>query len=140
MSLLDWTAFYHVGLVVPELEPAIDEHARLGLAFEEPIIVTRPAQSPAGEFMMPVRACYALPPAKLELVQEIPGTIWTAGESGRIHHLAFVAGDIDGESARLDEAGWPRVAWSEVGWVYHESPLGYYVELLTRELRSRHPE
>jgi hypothetical protein len=137
--LLDFATFYHVGLVVPDMEAAIAEHERMSLKFEDPLVVSRPAKSPEGEFMMHVRACYALPPAGLEIVQEMPGTIWTAGEQGRLHHLAFVPEDVSAQSARLEEAGWPRVAWSDVGWVYHASPFGYYIEFITQEMRARHP-
>ena len=46
--LPDYAGFYHVGVIVPDLEAAIAEHERMGVEFEEPTIVSRPAQSPQG--------------------------------------------------------------------------------------------
>lgn len=135
--MLDFSDFYHVGIVVPELEAALAEHRAVGVSFAEPIIMQRTAEGPDGPIPMDIRACYAMPPAGLELVQEMPGTMWTAGERGRLHHLGFRAPELEAKSAELAAAGWPAVAWND-GWVYHESPLGYYIELVGPEIIAAH--
>ncbi len=132
--MLDLTKIYHVGLVVPDLEAAVAEHRRLGVAFADPIEGRRMAEGPDGPIDMDVHACYAQPPVALEIVQEMPGTLWQPGERGRLHHLALRTDDFEAESAALEASGWPRVAWSDLGWVYHQSPFGYYVELISPEL------
>lgn len=136
--MLDFSKFYHVGIVVPDLTRAIEEHQARGVKFNTPIVASRTAHGPTGPIHMNVRACYGRAPACIEIVEEMPGTLWTAGEAGRLHHLAFLAEDLDLQSRQLAGAGWPRVAWSEVGWVYHQSPFGYYVELIGPSLRAAH--
>jgi hypothetical protein len=138
--VLDFARYYHVGLIVPDLSEALAEHERLGVRFGKTIVAQRTAQSPSGPFEMDVRAAYAQPPSLIELVQEQPGTLWIAGERGRLHHIAFKAMDLEAESAALTSAGWPKVAWSDLGWVYHETPFGYYVELIGPQLLERQAE
>lgn len=136
--MLDFNRFYHVGIVVPDLDAALETHRAAGMTFNEPIVADRTANGVEGPFLMNLRACYAVAPAPIEFVEEMPGTLWTARERGQLHHLAFVAEDIEQESRALSDLGWPKVAWSDVGWVYHESSFGYYVELIDRSLRAAH--
>ncbi len=138
--MLDLANFSHTGLIVPSLDEALAEHKKLGVRFASPLIVRRTAHGPDGPIEMDIRACYGMPPSLLEIVQEMPGTIWEAGERGRLHHLGFKTQDFEAESEALSAAGWPRVAWGDVGWVYHETPFGYYVELLSPELVAAQQE
>ena len=69
-----------------------------------------------------------------ELVERTP--IVNPGE--RVAHGQAM--DLEAESAALTSAGWPKVAWSDLGWVYHETPFGYYVELIGPQLLERQAE
>jgi hypothetical protein len=44
---------------------------------------------------------------RLELVEQVAGSIWTASNRSNLHHIGFWTIDLAGDSARLAAAGWP---------------------------------
>jgi hypothetical protein len=78
-------------------------------------------------------------PVRLELVQEIPGTIWTPGAG--VHHLGFWSDDVDGESETLTREGYPVTVGIFIDpsappmVTYHQGFGGVYFELVSTSLR-----
>jgi hypothetical protein len=87
----------------------------------------REVSTPGGRLTVHFQVSHSLDPFRLELIQEVPGTLWTAG-NGRLHHLGYWAEDVDATAHTLERAGLPRAASSD-SWSYH-SCGDFYVEIL----------
>jgi hypothetical protein len=96
-----------------------------------------------------VRTAYALSaegPHRLELVQSVPGTLYTATGAatgtgtGTAHHLGYWVDDVAATSAVLAER-MPMAASFAVAddappiCAYHQAGAGFYVELVSRAMR-----
>jgi glyoxalase/bleomycin resistance protein/dioxygenase superfamily protein len=129
--------FFHIGIVVPQLEAARE---RLGE-------VLGVAWGPIGESVSPVRnadgraqtvhfrTCFSTEPPYLELIEERPGTVWTCNEHSNIHHVAYSTDALVADSERLTAAGY-ALEVTRVGdevpttFAYHRDALGMRIELL----------
>ena len=90
MTLLSPADCYHVGLIVPDLDRAIAEMtAAGGYRWTKPIEATLSITSTSGDFEMPFRFVYSIDGPHLELIQEVPGTIWAAPKDGAAQHLGY---------------------------------------------------
>jgi len=78
--------------------------------------------------VVPFAVSYSVDRFRLELIQAVPGTIWNAGEAGRLHHLGYWSEDLHRDGASLEADGAPVAARSE-RWSYHRF-ADYYIELL----------
>jgi catechol 2,3-dioxygenase-like lactoylglutathione lyase family enzyme len=126
--------YFHVGIVVPDIDAAIDEMARtLGLDFNEP------HDSTYGD--AEIRVAYARPgPPFFELVQGMPGTAWDTAAGPRMDHVGYFSADLDADVARLEAAGMPLdIDGREYGarFTYHRSlSSGLRVELIDTARRD----
>ena len=133
---------YHTGIVVDDIEAAKDEYADvLGLTWlegegESPMLL---ADGPRTVMM---RFAYSDDgPHRLELVQSVPGTLWTVPFGGHVHHVGYWSDDLAGVTAFLSSRGLPRVAnlgtfaddEFPVG-VYHQALNGIYIEVIDRAM------
>ena len=138
--------FFHVGIIVPDLEAGLAEIAkRFGVTFPDPPptsgadVLVRTA---AGEMRAEVIGVYSAEgPPYLEVIKAVPGTVWEAGEGSRIHHLGAFVDDLDDEVARLRAEGVELEATLDVGGgmmavSYLNSALGVRQELLPGSLRE----
>lgn len=93
--------FFHVGVIVEDLDAAIDELSRtLGLEFNEPH-----ESSYAGSH---IRVCYSLQgPPYLELIQGEPGSMWDTEGGPHADHVGYFVDDLEAGMARLERAGCP---------------------------------
>ncbi|MGF7239271.1 MAG: VOC family protein [Frankia sp.] len=105
----------HVGIVVRELEPAMAAlSAQLGLEWMgvvEPTLAMHDAQRGTREVRLTIAVTKQYP--RLELIQTIPDSPWAlappeahdlgSAETDRmvLHHLAYYAGNLAGDSSRL---------------------------------------
>lgn len=111
-----------------------------GLRWTEPSLATTPMVGPRGHVPRQVRFVYSLDgPHYVELLEQLDSTAYDMLTGGRrIHHLGFVARDLEGDARRLDEAGFrlEMHGIDEDGLfaraTYHYSPLfpGVWVELV----------
>lgn len=124
-------SFFHIGLTVPDLEASRRSlQDSIGLAWTD--VTERKRQvwtASDGVQEVTFRVCHSLNTFRIELVEEVEGTIWTSPGLGTLHHLGYWAPDLEADSEHLTRTGFPLVARTET-WVYHESPFGFYVELL----------
>jgi hypothetical protein len=133
---------YHTGIVVDDLTTAKEEFgALLGVTWleggGEVRLVTETGP-------MPVAASYALSaegPHHVELVQAVPGTLYTVGVARQAHHLGYWTDDVEAASAALARAGLPRECTMDVGegsapmCAYHRAGDGFYVELVSAAMK-----
>lgn len=112
---LNHADLYHTGIVVADLAAAKVEYERLlgvrwGFSSEsakpEGTPDEMPVLFPDGFRTVDFQFAYSEQgPHRLELVQMIPGTIWTVDLAGHAHHVGYWCDDIVGVSRALTEAG-----------------------------------
>ena len=133
------TSFFHVAMVVPSLEDALDHlGASLGLVWA-PTVET---EVPAGDRLVPLRFAYSAEAPHLEVIEEAPGSVWVRNPYSNLHHIGFWADGLEGERDRLVGAGCPLEVAGFGGepdrtalYTYHTDPLGLRVELINAALR-----
>lgn len=146
--------FYHTGIVVPDLEAAMARMSEVaGHRWTEVVAYEMPVRLAEGERVLLLRFAYSLDAPHLELVQEIPGTPWSAAPQGAAHHLGYFCDDVPTTSKRLEAAGFALEACATVDgtpsvFAYHLAPSGIRVEIVERAripdfaayLRERTPQ
>jgi catechol 2,3-dioxygenase-like lactoylglutathione lyase family enzyme len=128
---------YHVGIVVADLDAAMAEYGSVfGVEWTGRLGADQPIRFPDRTATITFAAVYSRQgPCRLELVQEIPGTLWTCGRG--LHHLGFWCDDVAAAGARLEKAGYAPVAAQDPGdgsppmFAYYAGPDGIYVELVS---------
>ena len=135
---------FHVGIVVPRLEPAL-EHltavtgARWGPTTETAVPVAEPDGTRRA---VPLRFAYSRDAPYLEVIEEAPGSVWVCNPHSNLHHIGLWADGLAGERSRLVGAGCPvEIAGFVDGtgdpamYTYHADPLGIRIELVDAALR-----
>jgi catechol 2,3-dioxygenase-like lactoylglutathione lyase family enzyme len=130
---------YHVGLVVPDM---ISATARLsaasGYTWTKPVEASLSVTSADGEAEVPFTFVYSIEAPHLEVIQEVPGTIWTASTSGAVHHLGYWVDDLVSAARGLEEAGFvleARPSGDEMSaFAYFLDPTGVRIEIVDRAL------
>ena len=129
------TDLYHTGIVVPDLAAAMARLSEVAghrwttvQSFELSIRLA------GGDRTLRLRYVYSLDAPHIELVQEIPGTPWTAPA----HHLGYFCDDIPTTMKRLAESGFALEACAVVDgepsiFVYLLAPSGVRIEIVDRE-------
>ena len=87
---------------------------------------------------MPFRFVYSIDGPHLELIQEVPGTIWAAPKDGAAHHLGYWSDDLAATAAALEAVGFTceaRPAGDQLtAFAYYLSPTGLRIEIVDRTL------
>jgi Glyoxalase/Bleomycin resistance protein/Dioxygenase superfamily len=126
--------YFHVGVVVPNLERAMEELGTvLGATW------TEIAERPLGEWT--VRVAFATDgPPFIELVEGPPGSPWEAAGGARLHHLAWWIDDLARERERLASSGFaPEFDGRSIGALfdYYAAPeSGLRIELVDGSIRK----
>ncbi|OBK53970.1 VOC family protein [Mycobacterium sp. 1081908.1] len=95
---------YHTGIVVPDLDAAMARlSAMAGYRWINPMSYTLPFRTAAGVRELTSTIVYSLQSPHVELVQEVPGSPWTAAPGNAVHHLGYFSDDL-AESARALKA------------------------------------
>jgi catechol 2,3-dioxygenase-like lactoylglutathione lyase family enzyme len=132
-SPLATSDLYHVGIVVPDLESAAARLTKVGgYTWTRPVEFTLAITTEEGEFELANRFVYSLQAPHLELVQEVPGTVWTAPA----HHLAYWVDDLAATAERLEQAGYVQEARPSgetlSTFAYYTDPAGIRIEIVDR--------
>jgi hypothetical protein len=131
---------YHTGIVVPDLEASMTRLAGIAgyrwTTIQAADLTIRLAD---GERVLPLRYAYSLDGPHVELVQEIPGTPWTAAPRVATHHLGYFCDDVPVTSKLLEEAGFAFEAGAVIDgalslFAYHLDPSGVRIEIVDRAL------
>ena len=97
---------YHVGIVVPDVEAAQAHLTDLlgltwGPVLETEALDVRAFDDGGGEgrdLVVPNKLSYSTEPPYIELVQEIPGTVWECNEHSNLHHVGVWTDSLPADS------------------------------------------
>jgi Glyoxalase/Bleomycin resistance protein/Dioxygenase superfamily len=142
-SPLSHADLYHTGIVVDDLASAQKEFgALLGVTWLQGGGEVRIRSVDGVQIARTAYAISAEGPHHVELVQSVPGTLYTVSGSGRAHHLGYWADDVRATSAALSRRGLPEVASISIGdddvapiCAYHQAGDRFYVELVSTAMR-----
>ncbi len=136
---------YHVGIVVPDVEVAQAHLAELlGISWG-PVVHVDALDVRDGDghdLVVPNTLCYSTEPPYLELVQEVPGTVWECNEHSNLHHIGVWTDTLPTDSARYTELRCPLQLCGREGdgslqqFAYHRDPLGVRIELVDLAMKS----
>ena len=135
---------YHAGIVVDDFDASlVDLTALFGYEFASPLAVSTPVRLSEGEATtertIDLRFTYSVSVPRIELIQSIPGTLWTPAAGSGIHHLGYWSDDLPSDSSLLQERGYALEAAGARDdgtaiWAYHRGAVGPRIELVSREL------
>ena len=136
-SVLRPADLYHTGVVVPDLDAAIDRLSAVGgYRWTKTVEAVMPVLTADGPVDIPFKMVYSIDAPHLELVQEVPGTTWTSAPRNAVHHLGYWTDDVLATGAQLERAGYAfEVRAGGDGppiFAYYLDPLGVRIELVAR--------
>ncbi|OBF76377.1 bleomycin resistance protein [Mycobacterium sp. 852002-51613_SCH5001154] len=133
--------FYHTGIIVPDLDAAMGRLSALaGYRWINPMSYTLPFRTPAGVRELTSTIVYSLQSPHLELVQEVPGSPWTAAPGNAVHHLGYFSDDLSQSARALEANGFTLemtadVPGSDLGlFAYYTDAFGARIEIVDRAL------
>lgn len=130
---------YHVGLVVPDVDEATSRLTAVsGYTWTKPVEAELSVTTRDGDHAMPFRFVYSIEAPHLEVIQEVPGTLWTADPGRAAHHLGYWTDDLTASCKALQAAGYRLEArpTGEVlsSFAYLVDDAGIRIELVDRTL------
>ncbi len=143
---IDLPPHFHVGIVVADLPAARTRLTeQLGVRWG-PVMHLDTADYRDGrgrDLALPTTMCYSTGDPCLELIEEVPDTVWVRNEHSNLHHLGAWSADLAGDSAALGAAGCPLQLCGRTGtdaptaFAYHrDDELGIRVELVDVGMRD----
>ena len=135
---------FHVGIVVKDLAAAqIELTDQLGVTWG-PVLRLDEVEYRDGEgraVVLPTTMCYSVEEPHLELIEEVPGSVWECNEHSNLHHIGVWTDDLAAESDRVGAAACP-LQWSgragdsaPAAFAYHLGDLGVRIELVDSAIR-----
>jgi hypothetical protein len=140
---------YHAGIVSDDPAATMARLTKLlGYQWADPIggpvSVSFPGDpredgSKDGDTTVEIRAWYSVTTPRLEVVQSIPGTVWSRADSG-LHHFGYWVDDVAATIDALEAGGYVREAVGKLPdgqpyWAYLSSPAGPRLEVVSRQLQ-----
>ena len=145
MSPPSLSSHYHVGIVAADLVAAqIELSEQLGVTWG-PVLRLDKAEyrdEEGRDLVLPTTICYSVDEPYLELIQEVPGSVWVCNDHSNIHHIGFWTDDLAGAGAGLTTSGCPLQLCGRSGhdapvsFAYHRNGLGVRVELVDSAMRE----
>ncbi|BBX63998.1 hypothetical protein MSAS_31720 [Mycobacterium saskatchewanense] len=133
--------FYHTGIVVPDLDAAMARLSALaGYRWITPTSYTLPFRTATESRELTSTFVYSLQAPHVELIQEVPGSPWTATPGNAIHHLGYFTDDLSGTARSLEEHGFAFEATADVSppglalFAYYVDSFGTRIEIVDRAL------
>jgi Glyoxalase/Bleomycin resistance protein/Dioxygenase superfamily len=144
IPVIKFSNLFHTGIVVDDIDAAKSEYTDLaGVTWGFQGELEMPVWFPTGPTTVSFCFAYASEgPHRLELVRQLPGTLWTVVGAGQVHHVGYWCDDVGDASAELAGRGLPLCA--KVGVddpdaaapiVIHQARTGAYVELVDIAMR-----
>jgi len=131
---------YHVGIVVPDIDVAKEHLGELlGITWGPVLHVDAydVRDGDGNDLVLPNTLCYSTEPPHVELVQEVPGTVWECNEHSNLHHIGVWSDALPSDSAAYsNELRCPLQLCGHDGdtapvqFAYHRDPLGVRIELV----------
>ncbi len=136
---------YHVGIVVPDVAVArtlLTE--QLGVTWGPTLRLDRTEyrDGTGADLVLPTTFCYSVDEPRIELLEEVPGSVWVRNEHSNLHHIGFWSDDLPADSARLAGGGCPLQLCGRAGhdapvsFAYHRNDLGVRVEIVDAAMRD----
>ncbi len=137
---------YHGGIVVADIESARSRLSdALGVTWG-PVFhldATASRDGTGADLELPTTMCYSTGEPCLELIEEVPGSLWVRNEHSNLHHVGFWSERLAADSAGLSGAGCPLQLCGRSGrdapvsFTYHrDESLGVRIELVDTSLRE----
>ncbi len=131
--------FYHTGIIVPDIASAAARLSAVGgYEWTKPVEATLSVTTETGVYEVPFEFVYSLQAPHLELVREVPGTIWTAPQGTAAHHLGYWADDLAVTAGRLEQGGFRQEARPSgdtlTSFAYYTDDTGLRIEIVDRAL------
>jgi catechol 2,3-dioxygenase-like lactoylglutathione lyase family enzyme len=136
---------YHVGIVVPDIAAARTLFTELlGVTWGPTLHLdaTEYRDAAGRDLVFPTTFCYSADEPRIELLEEVPGSVWVRNEFSNLHHIGFWCDELVADSARLRDLGCPLQLAGRAGdqapasFAYHGHELGIRVELVSGDLRE----
>jgi len=137
---------YHVGIVVADLPAARERLADLLGVVWGPVMhldVVEFQDGDGTDLVLPNTICYSADEPRLELIEEVPGTVWVRNEHSNLHHIGIWSDDMQGDSTRLGSGGCPMQLCGRAGDVapqaftyQRDEVLGVRIELVDTAWRD----
>ncbi len=145
MSAAPLSPLYHVGIVVKDLAAArLELNAQLGVRWG-PVLHLDAVDYRDGsgrDLVLPTTICYSVDEPHLELIEEVPGSVWVCNDHSNLHHIGFWSHDLHGDSARLTGSACPLQLCGRDGdtapaaFAYHRNDLGVRIEIVDAAMRT----
>ncbi len=133
---------YHTGIMVPDIEAyKVTMTEVAGYRWTETMTGELPVRLAEGVRVLRMRFAYSLDAPHIELVQEIPGTPWTAAPHAATHHLGYFCDDLVATIKLLEESGFALEACAvpegaPAIFAYLLDPAGLRIEIVDRTRMS----
>jgi Glyoxalase/Bleomycin resistance protein/Dioxygenase superfamily len=139
MTILQPTDLYHVGLIVDDIDAAAKRLTAVnGYGWTKPVEAVVAITTAERDYEVPFKFIYSLQAPHLELVQQVPGTIWCTMPDTAAHHLGYWVDDLATAAAGLEQAGYrqeARPAGDELSmFAYYIDHAGVRIEIVDRAL------
>jgi catechol 2,3-dioxygenase-like lactoylglutathione lyase family enzyme len=139
VTILQPTDLYHVGLIVDDIDAAAKRLTAVnGYGWTKPVEAVLAITTAERDYEVPFKFIYSLQAPHLELVQQVPGTIWTGSPAAAAHHLGYWVDDLATAAAGLEQAGYrqeARPAGDELSmFAYYIDTAGVRIEIVDRAL------
>ena len=133
--------FYHTGIVVPDLAVAAQRLSTMaGYTWTKPMKGPVTIRTVSGTQTVEMQFVYSLQAPHLELIEEVPGTPWTAARDNAVHHLGYFTDDFDMTAQTLQSHGFSLEMCHTIDgtgpsmFAYFLSPDGVRVEIVDRNI------
>jgi hypothetical protein len=133
---------YHTGIVVDDLEATMAWLAKVaGYTWTDIVTANQEAVTLDGDVTIPMKMVYSGADPRLELLQTVPGTVWTPADSG-VHHIGYWSDDVETDLATMESSGMAVEVKSynpdgsgALLWAYAKGPTGPRIELVSRNMQ-----
>ncbi len=132
---------YHTGIVVSDLDAAMARLSALaGYRWITPMSYTLAFRTATGTHELTSTFVYSLQAPHVELIQEVPGSPWTAAPGNAIHHLGYFTDDLAETARTLEDNGFTFEATADTSppdlalFAYFVDTVGTRIEIVDRAL------
>jgi Glyoxalase/Bleomycin resistance protein/Dioxygenase superfamily len=137
---------YHVGIVVHDIHAARARLSALLGTTWGPLLQfdgTEYRDDAGTDLELPTTLCYSVGDPCLELIEELPGSVWVRNDHSNLHHIGFWSDGFVDDSVALSTGGCPLQLCGRAGqaapvsFAYHrDDTLGVRVELVDASMRD----
>ena len=137
---------YHVGIVVTDIEAASTKlGSLLGITWG-PVMhldAVDYRDEAGNDVTLPTTMRYSTGTPCLELILEVPGSVWVRNPSSNLHHIGFWSDELPAQSSAFSAGGCPLQLCGRAGgqtptsFAYHwDDELGIRMELVDGSMRD----